>query len=164
TLIQPADSIPPIAPVGLEGVIDSLGVVTVSWQANTEKDILGYRVFRKNIEKEEPVQLTVSPTELNSYSDTVQLKSLNGKVYYSVIAVDKRYNQSEFSKSLALEKPDVVPPSSPIFTKYSIEKGSVQLQWEPSPEENATHNLYKKNITDDIASEVVLSSNATVKR
>jgi len=164
TLIQPEDSIPPIAPVGLEGAIDSLGVVSISWQTNTEKDILGYRVFKKNIEKEEPVQLTVSPTEMNSFKDTVQLKSLNGKVYYSVIAVDKRYNQSEFSKSLALEKPDVVPPSSPIFTKYSIENGVVILQWEPSTEENATHHLYKKNMTDDLVWKIVYSTNDTVKR
>ena len=164
TLIQPEDSIPPIAPVGLEGTIDSLGVVSISWQTNTEKDILGYRVFRKNIEKEEPVQLTVSPTEMNSFKDTVQLKSLNGKVYYSVIAVDKRYNQSEFSETLALEKPDVVPPSSPIFTKYSIENGSVKLQWEPSTEENTAHHLYKKNITDDSGWEIVFSTNDTVKR
>lgn len=164
TLIQPEDSIPPIAPVDLIGAIDSLGVVTVSWQANTEKDILGYRVFRKNIEKEEPVQLTISPIEINSFKDTVELKSLNGKVYYSVIAVDKRYNQSEFSKTLMLEKPDVVPPSSPIFTGYSIENGSVQLKWEPSSEEDAIHHLYKKNLTDDLDWEIVFSTNDSVKR
>ncbi|WP_335966831.1 hypothetical protein [Galbibacter sp. PAP.153] len=164
TLIQPVDSIPPSPPIELKGTIDSLGVVTVSWQANTEKDILGYRVFRKNIEKEEPVQLTVTPIETMNFKDTVQLKSLNGKVYYNIIAVDKRYNQSGFSETLMLEKPDVVPPSSPIFTDYKVVDGTVQLQWEPSTEERATHNLYKKNISDDTAWEVVYSTNDTVKR
>ena len=164
TLIQPVDSIPPSPPINLEGIVDSLGVVTVSWQANIEKDILGYRVFRKNIEKEEPVQITVAPIEAINFKDTVQLKSLNSKVYYSVIAVDKRYNQSDFSETLMLEKPDVVPPSSPIFTNYKIENGTVQLQWEPSTEEEATHNLYKKNITDDTAWEIVFSTNDTLKK
>ena len=164
TLIQPVDSIPPSPPINLEGIVDSLGVVTVSWQANIEKDILGYRGFRKNIEKEEPVQITVAPIEAINFKDTVQLKSLNSKVYYSVIAVDKRYNQSDFSETLMLEKPDVVPPSSPIFTNYKIENGTVQLQWEPSTEEEATHNLYKKNITDDTAWEIVFSTNDTLKK
>ncbi|MDG3584167.1 fibronectin type III domain-containing protein [Galbibacter pacificus] len=164
TLVQPVDSIPPLPPVNLEGTIDSLGVVTVSWQANTEKDIFGYRVFRKNIEKEEPVQLTVAPTETVNFKDTVQLKSLNGKVYYTVIAVDKRYNQSDFSEVLELEKPDVVPPSSPIFTNYKVTDGTVQLQWEPSTEEGAVHNLYRKNITDDVAWEIVFSTSDTIQK
>ncbi|MCX2682000.1 hypothetical protein OOZ15_18760 [Galbibacter sp. EGI 63066] len=163
TLIQPVDSIPPLPPVELEGAIDSLGVVNLSWAANTERDIAGYRVFRKNIEKEEPVQLTVSPTENTTYKDTVVLKSLNSKVYYSVIALDKRHNQSDFSETLVLEKPDVVPPSSPIFTNYKVEDGKVLLQWERSSEENAIHNLYRKNISDNLPWGIVFSTNDTIK-
>ncbi|WP_417443574.1 fibronectin type III domain-containing protein [Joostella sp.] len=162
TLVQPMDSIPPSVPIGLEGRIDSLGVVQISWKPNTEKDMLGYRVFRKNIENEEPVQLTVSPVESTSFKDTVQLKSLNSKAYYSIVAVDKRFNQSDFSQTLVLEKPDVVPPSSPIFINYQVENGTVNLVWEPSTEEDATHNLYRKNLTDDMAWEIVFYTNDTI--
>jgi fibronectin type 3 domain-containing protein len=163
SFIQPIDSVPPTPPTLLKGAIDSLGIVSINWQKNTEPDVLGYRVFRKNIENEELAQLTVSPISANQYTDTIQLKSLNSKVYYSIIAVDKRYNQSGFSKVIELKKPDIVPPTAPIFTKYEIINGAVKLDWELSTEPNATHYLYKRNLTADSTWEIAFYTRDTVK-
>jgi len=148
-LIQPMDTIPPAVPVKLEGKIDSLGIARFNWKLNTEKDFLGYRIFRGFREKEEPSQLTVSPIETNQFIDTVVVKNLNSKVYYYVVAVDKRFNNSEMSEVLVLEKPDVIPPTAPVFSNYKVEKGEVKLFWINSSEENATHILSRKNMTDD---------------
>jgi uncharacterized protein len=60
-LVQPVDSIPPAKPMGLKGVIDSLGVVKITWEPNKEKDLQGYRIYRANNANEEFSQLTVSP-------------------------------------------------------------------------------------------------------
>jgi fibronectin type 3 domain-containing protein len=163
SFIQPIDSVPPTPPTILKGAIDSLGIVSINWQKNTEPDVLGYRVFRKNIEKEEFTQLTVNPIERNTYKDTVQLQSLNSKVYYSIIAVDKRYNQSGFSKVIELKKPDIVPPTAPIFTKYEIINGAVKLDWELSSEEHATHYLYKKDLTLDTAWKIAFSTTDSIR-
>lgn len=163
SFIQPIDSIPPDPPVALEGTIDSLGQVTINWDKNTEKDLYGYRIFRKNLANEEFVQLTVDPIQETAYTDSVQLKSLNNKVYYSIIAVDKRFNQSGFSEALIMEKPDVVPPTSPIFTGYRIENGHVVLEWECSTETGATHYLYRKDLTENTSWDVVYSTSGTLK-
>lgn len=157
TLIQPIDSIPPAVPIELEGEIDSLGIVRFNWKPNLEKDILGYRIFRGFNKKEEPSQLTVSPIPINKFIDTVDVKNLNSKVFYQVVAVDKRFNHSEKSEVLVLEKPDVIPPTAPVFSSYDIENGEVKLTWINSSEENARHILSRKNMTDDTQWEDIYS-------
>ncbi|MGO4773746.1 hypothetical protein ACEN2I_18995 [Flavobacterium sp. W22_SRS_FK3] len=144
-LVQPVDSIPPAKPVGLKGVIDSLGVVKLTWIPNKEKDLLGYRIYKGNTAHEEFSQITVSPNESNTYEDKVLIKNLNPKVYYKIIAVDYHYNMSVFSEVLILKKPDVIPPTSPIFTNFEIKEGSVFLEWINSQsEDTASHQLYRK--------------------
>lgn len=146
SFVQTIDSIPPARPIGLQGVVDTLGVVRLQWEENTEKDLLGYRLFRGNLEKEEVSQITISPISATSFVDTVQVKSLNSKVFYQVVAVDQRFNMSDYSEKLELQKPDVVPPSSPIFSKYSVDKEGVQLQWIRSTSDDVQyHQLYRQS-------------------
>ncbi|GAA4111726.1 hypothetical protein GCM10022393_09590 [Aquimarina addita] len=149
SFVQAIDSIPPIAPVGMTGTVDTLGIVRVTWQHNPEKDLLGYRVFRGNLAKEEFIQLTVAPIEKASFIDTVQVKSLNAQVYYKIVAVDKRYNMSPYSEVLTLKKPDVIPPSSPIFRTYNVSTEGILLQWiNSSSEDVSTHQLYRQQTKD----------------
>ncbi|OMQ13412.1 fibronectin type III domain-containing protein [[Flexibacter] sp. ATCC 35103] len=144
-LVQPVDSIPPSKPLGLKGVIDSLGIVKITWDRNKEKDLMGYRIYKGHTAEEEFSQITVSPHELNNYEDKVIIKSLNSKVYYKIIAVDTHYNMSPSSDILIVKKPDVVPPTSPVFTKYEIKDGIIFLEWINSQSEDlASHQLYRK--------------------
>ncbi|PKV49304.1 hypothetical protein ATE84_1325 [Aquimarina sp. MAR_2010_214] len=148
-LVQPIDSIPPEKPIGLEGKVDSTGVVQLQWKPNTEEDLMGYRVYRGNLQHEEYSQLTESPHENYTFTDTVKVKSLNTKVYYRIIAVDQRYNKSEPSETLELVKPDVIPPTSPVFTSYTIKNGVVLLEWANSSSEDVeTHYIYRKGKDD----------------
>lgn len=144
-LVQPVDSIPPSKPIGLKGVIDSLGVVKLTWTHNKEKDMLGYRIYKANTPDEEYTQLTVSPSEPNTFEDKVVIKTLNSKVYYKIIAVDYRYNMSVFSDPLILKKPDLIAPASPAFTNFEIKEGAVFLEWANSSSDDvAVHQLYRK--------------------
>ncbi|WP_074409508.1 hypothetical protein [Aquimarina megaterium] len=148
-LVQPIDSIPPEKPIGLEGKVDSTGVVQLQWKPNTEEDLMGYRVYRGNLQYEEYSQLTESPHENYTFIDTVKVKSLNTKVYYKIIAVDQRYNMSEPSETLELVKPDVIPPTSPVFKSYNIKDGVVTLEWANSSSEDVeAHYIYRKGKGD----------------
>ena len=149
-LVQPVDSIPPAKPKGFTGVVDSLGVVTLTWDPNTEKDMLGYRVFKGNNKNEEYSQITVSPHEATTYYDSVSVKNLNSKVYYQLIAVDQRFNMSEPSEILELKKPDFIKPTQPVFKSYKIKDGKVYLTWANSSSDDVIrHEVYRKEGNSD---------------
>lgn len=144
-LVQPTDTVPPATPAGLRGVVDSLGVVTLTWAANTEPDIFGYRIYRGQTDGEELVPLNDIAVRANRFTDTLDVHNLNSRVYYAVTAVDHRYNQSAQTPAVTLEKPELVPPSPPVITKYTATAKGIVLEWATGGEENlGTLNLYRK--------------------
>lgn len=128
-LVQPVDSIPPAKPIGLEGVIDSLGTVRLKWKPNQEKDLRGYRILKANNVGEEFVDIYHKSYIGNDYKDSVSLKMTNSKVYYRIAAEDMRFNISDPSDVLVLDKPDKIPPAAPIFKDYDNKDGKVHLKW-----------------------------------
>lgn len=128
-LVQPVDSIPPAKPIGLEGVIDSLGEVRLKWKPNQEKDLRGYRILKANNAGEEFVDIYHKSYVGNDYKDSVSLKMTNSKVYYRIAAEDMRFNISDPSDILILDKPDKIPPAAPIFKDYDNKDGKVHLKW-----------------------------------
>ncbi len=143
-LVQPSDTIPPSAPTGLKGIVDSLGVVRLSWTPNKENDIYGYRIYRAQTLGEELIPLTDNAVLKNVWVDTVDVRNLNSKIYYAVTALDKRYNQSDKSATAILQKPELVPPSTPLFTGYKLVGNGIMLEWATGGEENlASVQLYR---------------------
>jgi uncharacterized protein len=134
-LVQPADSIPPAIPTGLIGTVDTLGVVRLTWKKNTDKDLLGYQIYRAQTKGEELIPLTNVAIRENKFVDSIDVRNLNSKVYYAITAVDKRYNQSDKSTIAELQKPDLVPPSPPVISKYSVSSRGILLEWETGQEE-----------------------------
>jgi len=128
-LVQLEDSIPPAPPENLQFKIDNTGVVRLSWKANIEPDLFGYRVYRSNFENSEYAQITVSPLKVTTFKDSINLKTLTKKIYYKVAAVDRRFNTSVYSEQVTVIKPDVVPPVPPVFKSVRSLPGSVEMVW-----------------------------------
>ncbi|MEB3345782.1 hypothetical protein U6A24_09935 [Aquimarina gracilis] len=159
-MVQPEDDIPPAVPIGLTGTIDSTGVVQLNWQMNTEADFLGYRVFRANLENEEFTQITFRTIPQSKIVDTVKIKTLNSKVYYKVQSFDKRFNPSDFSEVLVLKKPDIIPPTQPVFKSFKADKGVVALEWITSSSEDAVKTLiYRKEKGGELPWELIADVN-----
>src|SRR5690606_3972221 len=104
------DSIAPSAPTGLKGVVDTSGLVHLSWNSSIEPDLLGYTLQFSNDSSHVFTTLTNKPIADTFYTDTIMISSLTEHVYYRLIAVDRSFNYSEASPFLGLIKPDIVPP------------------------------------------------------
>lgn len=155
-MVQPVDDIPPAVPFGITGIIDSTGVVQLKWNRNTETDFLGYRVFKANLEEEEFTQITFRPIPKSEIVDTVNIKTLNDKVFYKVQAFDKRYNPSAFSEVIMLKKPDVIPPTKPVFKSFTTDQEGIELSWVTSSSADAEKTIvYRKEKGKDTPWELI---------
>lgn len=135
-LLQMEDSIPPAIPTGLEGYVDTTGIVHLKWTANTESDFYGYRIYRGQTKTEELIPLNDIAIGSNEFKDSINIYNLNSNIYYSVTSLDKRYNQSNPSEVIELSKPDVIKPSPPFISKYQATDRGVHLEWIPGREES----------------------------
>ncbi len=131
-LAQLSDSVPPMPPKGLKVVIDTTGKAKLSWISNTESDLLGYRVYRSNFSKSEYSQINRDPFLNSSYVDSININRLNSKVYYKLVAVDRRFNPSDFSEPVVVELPDIIPPLPPVIESIRSTSKGVRISWGPS--------------------------------
>ena len=143
------DSIPPLPPTELEGMIDTNGVVTLKWKLGPELDIIGYRVFFANAADHVFNNLSPEPLASTTFIDSIQIRTLTKRIYYRLVAVDRNFNHSGFSKTLVLEKPDMVPPVAPVFMTYQSSDTEVKLGFVPSSSSDvSSHNLLRKSDSD----------------
>lgn len=151
-LIQQADSVPPASPEGIAVQIDSLGIVRLSWSANQEPDLLGYRVYRSNFRSSEFSQITVEPVTTTFLIDTVNIKTLTRQCYYKLTAVDSRFNTSTFSDVKEVILPDVISPVAVVITSARATDKGIELSWTKCSSEDAAHyQIYRKAVGSDDA-------------
>ena len=150
--VQLVDSIPPSAPKGLKGDIDKNGIVTLTWDKNTESDIYGYRIFKRPSNEGKMFKMNDVAISQNQFQDTISLTDLNRYVYYSVAAIDARYNQSELSDTLRLSKPDIIPPTSPALKSYKATNQGIKLEWISSTVEDAKLTIIYRSTKQELES------------
>ncbi len=139
------DSMPPAMPNGLKGKVDDQGNITISWKPNPDSDIFGYRIYRTYYLSEEFAQVTSEPRKDTTYSDHVDLRNLNDKIHYKIVAIDRNQNHSPFSPVLSLVLPDKVPPMPPVWLPVQSAKEGVSLRWAPSGSPDVVrYDVYRK--------------------
>jgi predicted small lipoprotein YifL len=92
------DTFAPAVPSGLVSIATE-EFISVSWDASPEKDLAGYRVWRKTEGQNEYISLTPVPIQENAFNDKNVEK--NRRYYYAVSALDKSGNESPKSESVS---------------------------------------------------------------
>ncbi|HMN06616.1 MAG TPA: fibronectin type III domain-containing protein [Flavobacteriales bacterium] len=141
------DSIPPARPTGLEGKVDTNGVVTLTWRLGKEDDLYGYHVFWSNQRDHVMSRLTGTAIRDTVFTDTVNMRTLTKTVYYEVMAVDLNRNGSKLSATLELKRPDLRPPTAPVFKDYRVSDAGIYLRWAPSSSDDVVrHCLLRRAV------------------
>ncbi len=139
-LAQKKDNVPPDAPVWKSGYIDTTGAVFLFWEENIEEDLGGYHVFYANSEHAEYSKLTNSAElETTEFVDSIEVKTLTKDIYYKLMAIDFKGNQSAYSEALKLTRPDVIPPRPSVFKKCTQEIDQNKLRFTSSSSADLRH-------------------------
>ncbi len=139
------DTIPPCIPTNLKGEVDSSGIVTITWNDCTEKDLRGYHIYRANASYHMYTLINPQPISINSFRDTITLKTTTEDIFYKVTSVDFQGHISSFSEALKLTKPDTIPPFPPSIEKYNQDLSSISIYWSPSRSKDVEeHRIYRK--------------------
>jgi uncharacterized protein len=149
------DNVPPAIPTELSGVADKKGIVTLKWAANTDDDLMGYRVFSSNSLKHEFVEVTRKIVPISSYSDTINLRVLNKNLYYVVVGVDKNFNASGYSISCKVVRPDVIAPVAPVFGKIEKKDGAINLKWVNSISDDVVNTTLYRTTSDSTKTMII---------
>ncbi|MBS3818476.1 hypothetical protein KGY73_03110 [bacterium] len=95
--IHAQDKFPPEAPNKVKAIVGK-DTVALSWQSNQEKDLEGYRVWRRKEETEDYELLTSQTIQENAYIDSTV--EMNQRYYYAITALDEAGNESPRSQSV----------------------------------------------------------------
>ncbi|MDR1092069.1 MAG: hypothetical protein LBL79_13420 [Prevotella sp.] len=157
-LLRQIDSIPPAVPAGLKAEIDTAGIARLSWDANLEPDFLAYRILRSFTEKGEKSSITPEFIEQNYYADTLSLDLGNPYVYYSLTAIDERYNESAPSLPVKVAKPNNKTPDEPVITGYQLSENKITVQWITDPKQpDVSYKLVRTSADNPVYSKTVFS-------
>jgi len=130
-LVQYFDTIPPAPPKGLKAEAEA-GKVILSWEPNSEEDLLGYYVLRGLKRSDNMIILGGGEViNENRYVDEDLRKEMdNVDIFYAVKAVDKSYNQSQPSEVIKVRLPDVTPPQAPEVINCLPSASSIKVKFQ----------------------------------
>lgn len=142
------DEVPPAPPAAPACVANQSGLVLITWPANTEPDLMGYRVYTANQLEGEYMELTRTWIRDTFYRHSINLNTLAKEAYYKIVALDLRHNASDWSEAGILQIPDIVPPAPPSLSQVEPRLGYVALAWQGSTSNDlARHEVQRKKST-----------------
>ena len=98
--ITPHDVYPPAMPTGVQAVHSGVlegDFIDITWNANTEKDLAGYNVYRREEQEASAASVRINLKALITPSFRDNSVQKGHRYFYSVSAIDVRNNESERS-------------------------------------------------------------------
>ena len=132
------DNIPPNSVKNVTAKVEP-GKILLTWEANTEGDLLGYIVLSadnmkrgKDHNKEPNFSPMITKPIKSTEFIAIKPKDIKNEFLYKVIAIDTNYNRSPPSDIAKVKLPDVTPPSKPFIKEINCnENGFAQIEFLP---------------------------------
>lgn len=158
------DVVPPLQPKGLTGSIDSSGVISLKWNANSDKDLEGYLLYASHLNNDIYVPVTKNTFAKTSFTDSINMKSGYRNKFFKVVAVDSAGNHSEPSDILKIAIPDMIKPIAPLIRKMYQRIDTIRIEWMPSISDDVQMQLVYRKERDEQKWRVVKSFNDNVTK
>ena len=152
-LLRVTDMKAPEAPTGLSAACslkDTLGLITLTWNALPNDDIDYYEVVFANDSTHEFMMQKHGVVNDTTFTDTVAVDVNQKFIYYKVRAVDYATNVGEFSEMLQVIRPSAIPPTVAHLDSSRVDGKGVFMRWVSGGDlTTAYHNVYRRLIDSD---------------
>src|SRR3989338_2958113 len=149
-IVDVIDNEPPMPPENVLVSSDTARLI-ISWDANKESDILGYKIYR-SIENDKK-NLTLLSSDIlyaTAFTDSLPANALN-KFSYAVLAVDTSMNESKLSEMASNTMTDALPPTEPFLKKVSLAEDKIVIEWVRNTELDLVgYDLYRQTDSDSL--------------
>jgi hypothetical protein len=133
----------PSAPASVASSTSNAGI-SISWAANAEGNVAGYRVYRSDSANGGFSLLTTSLVTGLRYTDV--LAPAGQTSFYRVTAVDANGNESAFTATSAALSADVTPPAPPSNVFAAGDPNAIVINWSDNLETDiAGYNVYRSS-------------------
>ncbi|TSA78948.1 hypothetical protein FNU79_18555 [Deinococcus detaillensis] len=126
---RPVNTRPPAPPSGVK-ITAGVAAITLSWEANREKDIEGYQIYRSESGGAGAPSLLVnaSPVVGTTFTDPL-VAGLQNRYSYRVTALNTSQAESARSAAVASKLIDKTPPPTPTLLPSTVSAQGVKLSW-----------------------------------
>ena len=136
------DTTAPATPSSPKAVLLATGGMTISWTANKEADLAGYRVLKRNGAGDYVAQLgATTPYTATTFNDATVTE---GKVaYFRIYAIDTSGNVSSYV-ALTANNPNVAPKAPASVKATASTTAGITLSWAaPTDKDVAGYSIYR---------------------
>jgi hypothetical protein len=119
---------------------------------------MGYRVYVSNHDAGEFLQITTTWVKDTVFHHPINLNNLGEQIYFKVKAIDNRENYSDASASVAVERPDIIPPSPPNITSFEAKMQGIDLAWLGSSSKDVVKHQLQRKAMHEASWEVIYDS------
>jgi len=140
------DITPPNAPKGLQAIALSGTEISISWNSNTESDLLGYLIFMNETDNGPMGSFKLIHT-IYGTDTSFKVTGLSEEItyYFKIKAFDEVPNNSTFSDIVSVTTLDETPPAAPTGLSVSnLTSQSLKITWESNSEPDVIgYKLYR---------------------
>lgn len=143
------DLVPPGKVTDFKVKLDDNAVITLTWKAAEESDVVSYQLYRgvENLRSLQPMLVIATDAELLAHDQVDPLSPF--AFLYAVAAIDASGNEGPMTTPVRIAVPDKRPPEKPFVTALTPSTEKIQLNWSASQSSDVQgYNIYRKNITD----------------
>jgi len=153
------DLIPPSKPVAPHAIADTAGYIQIAWPVHAEPDVIGYHIYAADGKDRHFTRLNQHIYREHFYTDSIQLHLLTEMRFYYIVAVDNDYLLSEPSDTVAVKRPDVIPPAPALIGDYKVLPEGIRITILPSSSRDVVrHELRRSSATDSMSTIATFTS------
>jgi hypothetical protein len=138
---------PPVNPDKIEAILDTTGVLKITFNRSKSRDAKRYMVYYAYQEKDEFIPFDSYGTNDTSYVvNNFPIRQLNKFFYVRIITIDVAGNMALPTSALKVKIPDIIPPLTPTLQHSELIDKILYAKYEKSGSNDVLHYLIQRSV------------------